>query len=111
MTSEEENKEITVKAPSKPAVSPEKQAEKTVEKALEEERFKVLQFPKKISKFFGIIVAVTGVLLLFFFVYMAATWQTGGILLSSSSGSLSLVGWGFVGLLNIVTGFLFLGRE
>jgi hypothetical protein len=111
MTSKEEKEEITVKAPSKPAVSPEKQAEKTVEKALEEERFKVLQFPKKISRYFGIIVTVTGGLLLFFFVYMAATGQTGGILLSSASGSLSLVGWGFVGLLNIVVGFLFLGRE
>lgn len=111
MPSDEENREITVKAPSKPVVAPEKQAEKTAEKALEAERFAVLQFPKKISKYMGVAVAVTGILLLFFLVYMTAMGQTSGILLSSESGWLSLVAWGFVGLLNIVVGFLFLGRE
>jgi hypothetical protein len=111
MSSGEENKEITVKAPSKPVDSSEKKAKETLEKALEEERFNVLEFPKKISKYVGLTVAGTGVLLLFLFVYMSATGQTGGILLSSASVSLSLVVWGFVGLLNIVVGFLFLGRE
>jgi hypothetical protein len=111
MPSEEENKEITVKAPSKPIVSSDKQTEKTTEKALEEERFKVLQFPNKISRFFGLIAAGTGVSILFLFLYMAVTMQTSSILISSASGPLNLVGWGFVGLLNIVVGFLFLGRE
>jgi hypothetical protein len=111
MSSNEDNREITVKAPLKPAISPEKQAEKAVEKALEEERFEVLQFPKKISRYFGITVAFTGGLLLFLVIYMGATGQTGGILLSAASSWPSLAGWGFVGLLNIVVGFLFLGRE
>jgi len=111
MTSNEENREITVKAPSKPVISPEKKAEETAEKALEEERFNVLQFPKKINRYFGVTITATGILLLFLFAYMSATGQTGGILLSLGSGSLTLVLWGFVGLLNIVIGLLFLGRE
>ena len=111
MSPDEEEKEITVKAPSKPVVSPEKKAEKTAEKSLEEERFGVLQFPKKISRYLGVTVATTGVLLLSLFAYMSATGQTSGILLDSETGSLSLVVWGFVGLINIVVGFLFMGRE
>ncbi len=111
MSSDEENKEITVKAPSKPADSSEKKAEVIAQKALEEERFSVLEFPKKISRYMGMAVVATGVLLVLLFVYMAASGQTSGLLLSSGSGSLILVAWGFVALLNIVVGFLFLGRE
>jgi hypothetical protein len=111
VSSDEENKEITVKAPTKPVDSSEKKAEEIAQKALEQERFNVLEFPKKISRYMGMVVTATGVLLVLFFVYMAASGQTDGILLSSGSGSLSLVAWGFVGLLNIVVGFLFLGRE
>ena len=110
MSPDEEEKEITVKAPSKPVVSPEKKAEKTAEKSLEEERFGVLQFPKKISKYVGVIASATGVLLLSLFAYMSATGQTSGILLSSEAGSLTLAVYGFVGLVNIVVGLLFLGR-
>ncbi len=111
MSSDEENKEITVKAPTKPTLSPEKQAEKAAQKSLETERFGVLQFPQKISKYLGVTVALTGILLVFLSIYMSATGQTGGILLSLGSGSLSLLLWGFVGLLNVVIGFLFLGRD
>ena len=111
MSSEEENEEITVKAPSKPTVSAEKQYQKTVEKSLEEERFKVLQFPKKISRYIGVTVIATGFLLILLFAFMGITGKTGSILVSSGSGPLSLGLWVFVGLLNIIVGFLFLGRE
>jgi hypothetical protein len=111
MSSDENNREITVKAPTKPVDTAEKKAEETVEKSLEEERFNVLEFPKKISKYAGVTALATGGLILILFVYMASTGQTSGILLSSGSGSLSLVVWGFVGLLNLVVGFIFLGRE
>jgi hypothetical protein len=108
---QDDEKEVTVRAPSKPVVAPEKQAEKKTEKALEEERYGVLQFPKKISRFLGAAVAATGVLLLGLFAYMSATGETGGILLASGSGSASLAVWTIVGLFNIVAGFVFLGRE
>jgi hypothetical protein len=111
MSSGEENEEITVKAPSKPNVSEEKQYQKTVEKSLEEERFKVLQFPKKISRYIGVTVIATGFLLVLLFAFMGVTGKTVGILVSSESSSLSLGLWVFVGLLNIIVGFLFFGRE
>ncbi|MGE5188331.1 MAG: hypothetical protein ACM3JE_04820 [Betaproteobacteria bacterium] len=107
----EEKKEIIVKAPSKPVTSPEEKTRKTTEKALEEERFGVLQFPKKISKYLGITVAANGVMLLVLFAYMSATGQTGGLLLSSEMTSGSLFIWGLVGVINIIVGFLFMGRE
>jgi hypothetical protein len=111
MASDEEKKEITVKAPSKPTISPEKKAEKVAEKSLEQERYGVLLFPKKISKYGGATAIATGVLLLSLFVYMGATGLTSGILLSSEAGALSLAVWGFVGLINIVIGLLLMGRE
>ena len=111
MSSDEEKKEIIVKAPAKPVVSPDKKAERTTEKDLEEERFGVLQFPKKISRYLGVTVGTIGFLLIFLFAYMSATRQTSGILLSSQTTSASLVVWGFVGAINIVVGFLFMGRE
>ncbi len=111
MSSDEENKEVTVKAPSKPTLSPEKQAEKEAQKALETERFGVLQFPQKISRYLGFTAGLTGIVLVCLSIYMSATGQTGGILLSLNSGSLSLLLWGFVGILNVAVGFLFLGRD
>jgi hypothetical protein len=111
MSSGEENEEIIVKAPSKPNVSEERQYQKTVEKSLEEERFKVLQFPKKISRYIGVPVIATGLLLVLLFAFMGVTGKTVGILVSSESSSLSLGLWVFVGLLNIIVGFLFFGRE
>ena len=111
MSSEEENKEITVKAPTKPTLSPEKQAEKETMKALETERFGVLRFPQKISRFLGFTASLTGSVLVFLSIYVSATGKTGSIFLSLDSGSLSLLLWGFVGLLNVVVGFLFLGRD
>ena len=111
MSSDDENKEITVKAPSKSGISPEKQAEKATQKALEEERFNVLEFPKKISRFLGVIVTGTGFFLFSLFVFMSVSGQTDGILLSLRNSWLTLVVWGFVGLLNIIFGFLLMGRE
>lgn len=111
MTSDEEKKEITVRAPSKPVVSPEKKAEKSTEKALEEERFGVLQVPKKIGRYIGVAEAATGFLLLVLFVLMIATGKTSGIILSSEISPPSLAVWCFVGLINIIVGLLLMGRD
>jgi hypothetical protein len=111
MSSEEDKKEVVVSAPSKPIGDSEKRAEKIAQKALEQERYEVLQFPKKISKYFGLMVISTGALILFLFAYVTITGQTSGVLLSSETDLLSLVFWGFLGLINIVLGFIFLGRE
>ena len=111
MAPEEKEKEVTVSAPLKPDTSTEKQTQKSTEKALEEERFDVLQFPKKISKYLGMASLVLGVLLLVLFAYTGISGQTNAILLSTEGGSLSFGVWTFVGLFNIIIGFLFLGRE
>jgi hypothetical protein len=111
MTSNEEKREITVKAPSKPVTSPQEKERKSSEKALEEERFSALQFPKKISKYFSFIVMATGVLLLFAIAFTSATGQTSTLLFSTETNLPSIVLWGFVALINIIAGFFFLGRE
>lgn len=111
MTVEDEKREIIVKAPSKTTVNFEVKTAKSLEKALEEERFEVLEFPKKISLYLGLTAIATGVWLVFLFVYMIITNQINGILLSSADDTPSLIVWGFVGLINLVIGFLFLGRE
>lgn len=111
MTPNEEKKEITVKSPSKPVVSPEKKAEKTTTKALEKERYDVLQFPKKIDQYIGVATTVMGVLLLSLIAYIGATGRISDILLSPETSTPNLLVWGFVGLMNIITGLLFMGRE
>jgi hypothetical protein len=110
MSSEEENREVTVRAPSKPVVSPDKREEKTTQKALEEERFGVLLFPKKISRYLGYTCAVLGLVLLALFAIEISS-QTGSLIFSAQSGSVLVGLWVFVGLFNIIIGFLFLGRD
>ena len=92
-------------------VSPEKKAEKTTQKALEEERFDVLQFPKKIGRYLGVAEAAAGLLLLILFALMTTTGKTSGILLSSETSPPSIAVWCFVGLINVIVGLLFMGRD
>jgi hypothetical protein len=111
MTTDEEKEEITVKAPSKPVVAPEKKAEKAVQKALEEERFGTLQVSRRIGVYFGASTVVVGVLLLALLAYTGITGQTGWIVLSPGSAVFGFALWVFVGLVNIISGFLLMGSE
>lgn len=111
LMTEDKEKEITVKAPSKPVVSPEKKAEKAVEKALEEERFEILQISNKVGLYFGTSVVFIGVLLLCLFAYVSITGQAWLIILSSEATAFSLFLWVFVGIVNIISGFLLMGSE
>jgi hypothetical protein len=111
LTSDDEKKEITVKAPSKPVIPPEKKAEKVAEKALEEERYNVLQIPKKVSKYMGIFSVSLGVSLFVLLAYAGLTCQRNWIFLSSAS-LLPTVGlWIVVGLVSVVVGFLLMESE
>jgi hypothetical protein len=111
MTEDEKKEEITVKAPAKPVVSPEKKAEKAIAKSLEEERFEVLKISKRIGAYFGTAVIFVGVLLLCLFAYVSITGQVRLIGLSPEATSFSLVLWVFVGIVNIITGFLLMGSD
>ena len=111
MTEDKEKEEIIVKAPSKPVVSPEKKAEKAIEKALEEERFGTLRISNRFGSYFGASVIFAGVLLLCLFAYIGITGQVGWIILSSEATAFSLFLWVFVGLVNIISGLLLMGSE
>jgi len=111
MTADEDVREITVKAPSKPVVSPEKKAEKATEKSLEEERYGVLQVRKKVGQYLGAVAAGVGVLLLCLTVYTGLTGQTSGVLLTAPANTFSLGLWIFTGVVNIVVGLLLMGSE
>ncbi len=111
MTADEEKKELVVKAPSKPAIAPERKAEKAAEKALEEERYGVLQIPKKVGKYMGISSIAVGISLLVLLVYAGLTGQSDWIFLSSAS-SLPIVGlWIVVGMISAIVGFLLMGSD
>lgn len=111
MTADDEKKEITVKAPSKPVVAPEKKAEKAAEKALEEERYGVLHIPKKVGKYIGISSASVGVSLFILLAYVGLAGHINWIFLSSAS-SLPIVGlWIVVGIVSVVVGFLLMGSD
>jgi hypothetical protein len=111
VTEDKEKEEIIVKAPSKPVVSPEKKAERAIEKSLEEERFDLLQVSSEFGAYFGVAVIAVGVLLLCLFAVASISGQAGLLVLSSESTMFSMFLWLFVGLLNIIGGFLLIGSE
>jgi formate/nitrite transporter FocA (FNT family) len=102
-------KHITVRAPSKPVTAPEKKAEKATKKALEEERFGVLEISRKLGTYFGVSVLAGGCLLLCLFAYVTVTGQTNWMATSPELAFLGFVLWIFVGIINIIGGFLLMG--
>ena len=111
MTADEEKKEVIVKAPAKPVVSPEKKAERTAEKSLEEERYDILQVTTKFGAYFGVAVMCIGFFLLSLFAYVGTTGQEGLLVLSSVAPAFSAALWIFVGLLTVIAGLLLIGNE
>lgn len=106
-----EKKETMVQAPPKPATPPEKKAEKATEKALEEEKFGVLEISRKIGKYFSASVLVVGVMLLCLFAYVTVTGQVDWMTISPETTFLGCVVWIFVGIITIIGGFLLMGSE
>jgi len=107
----EEKEEITVKAPPKPVIPPEKKAEKVAEKALEEERFGVLQVSRKVGIYFSASMLLVGVLLPCLFMYVILTEHIDWIIISPKMNFLVLLLWIFVSIVNIIGGFLLVGSE
>ncbi len=108
---DKEKKEIIVKAPSKPVISPEKKAEKAIEKSLEEERFRTLLTSKKFGSYFAATTLLAGTILLGLFVYVLFTGQIEWISLSSEAGLFSLALWFFAGIVTLISGLLLLGND
>jgi hypothetical protein len=111
LATDDEKNEITVKAPTKPIIAPEKKAEKDAEKALEEERYSVLQIPKKVGKYIGISSVIVGFSLFVLLAYGTLIGQSKWVFLSSAS-PLPIVGlWIVVGIVSVVVGFLLIGSD
>jgi hypothetical protein len=108
---DQEQKEIVVKAPSKPVVSSQKKLEKATEKALEEERYNVFQISKRIGKYVGLSSACVGIMLFVFLAYASLTAQSNLTLSTFTTSILAVSLWIFAGLISIIVGFLLVGRE
>jgi hypothetical protein len=107
---DEDKKEIVVKAPSKSVISPERKTATATEKALEEERYNVLQISSRAGKYAGFAAALVGISL---FVFLGASVISGQgfVFLSASSSPFAIGFWILVGLVTIVVGFLLLGSD
>ena len=104
-------KEIVVHAPSRHVTRPEKKAERVAEKALEEERFGVLQISHKVGTYFSASILVSGILLLCLFTYVTITGYIDWITISPEITFYGLVVWIFVSIINIISGLLLMGSE
>jgi hypothetical protein len=111
LTESEEKKEITVKAPSKSVIAPEKKAEKEAEKSLEEERYNVLQIPIKIGRYIGISSVCVGIALFVLLAYAGLTNQNNFVLLTGTTSAPVVGLWIVTGLVSVIVGFLLMGSE
>lgn len=104
-------KEIVVRAPSKSVTHPEKKAERAAKKALEEERFGVLQISRKVETYFNASILVSGFSLLCLFTYVTITGYVDWITISPEMTFFGFVVWVFVSIINVVGGLLLMGSE
>lgn len=111
MAKKRKEKEIMVRAPSKPVTHPEKKAEKASKKAVEEERFGVLQISHKVGKYFSASMLVVGALLLCLFAYVTTTGYADWIVISPEITFSGLIVWIFVGIANVIGGLLLVGSK
>jgi len=111
MAKKKKKKEIVVRAPSKPVTHPEKKAERAAEKALEEERFSVLQISHKVGTYFSASLLMSGVLLLCLFTYVTVTGYLDWMTASPQATFFGFIVWILVGITNIVGGLILIGSE
>lgn len=111
MAKKKNEKEIVVHGPSTPVTRPEEKAEKDAEKAVEEERFGVLQISHRIGTYFSSSMLVAGIILLCILAYATVTGYVDWIIIHPEMTLLGLVVWVFVGIVNTVGGLLLIGSE
>jgi len=111
MAKKKKEKEIVVRGPAKPVTHPEKKDEREIEKALEEERFGVLQVSHKAGMYFSASMLVSGIMLLYLFTYVMVTGRADQVLISPQMTFSSLAVWIFAGIINILGGLMLMGSE
>lgn len=103
-------REIRIFAPFRPSIRPEEAIIKAQRKALEEERFKVLEFSRRISRKFSPLPIIVGVSLLITSTYLFIT-NTGLAADSSEIKALFIMLSIILGVINVVTGLLLMGSD
>ena len=101
-------KEITVPAPRKPSRRPAERARKDQTIAMEEERIDTLEVAQRVGKVFSGLTIGAGVLLLLFSVYLIIT---GPLTSSPETRLFFIVMLAFLGIVNMVSGLLLMGRS
>lgn len=92
-------------------ISSQKKVEKATVKELEEERYNVITIHRKLDKYFGILSACMGAILLLVLAFTMLTDQSNLMFLTVNM-PISIVGiWVAVGLVSVVVGFLLIGSE
>jgi hypothetical protein len=109
MVKEKKKREITVRAPPKPVTPSEKAVEKAAEKALEEERFGVLEISRRLGTYFSASVLAAGVLLLCLSAYVMLAGRVDWMITSLETTFLGFITLIFVGIINVIGGFLLMG--
>lgn len=101
-------KEITVPAPNIPSRGPAERARKAQAMTIEEERLDTLEVVQKVGKAFSGLTIVAGVLLILFSVYLTITDP---LTSSPEMKLLFIVMLAFLGIVNMVSGLLLMGRD
>ncbi len=109
LTEEEKKEGIVVTGPPEPVIQPEKKEKKDAKKALEEERFGVLQISDTAGTYFSTSLLAAGMLLLSVFTYFILTGFMGWIVISPDMPFSGLVLWVFFGIVNVFGGLLLMG--
>lgn len=102
---------LIVKGPSKSYTSVDKIRERTVEKDLETERFEILRIIRKAGRIFGVVPLISGIFFLFFFVMARLINPSGWTLIASRLTDLNAIWLGFLGLIILISGLIFLSSD
>ena len=111
MTENEKEKGIVIQGPSEFITHPDKRAKIAKEKALEEERFGVLQISDKMGTYFSASMLVAGVLLLGVFAHVMLVGLADWITLSPDMPFVGLLVWVLISIINIFGGLLLMGSK
>lgn len=111
MTEDEKKKGVIIQGPSETITPPDKRAIVAKEKALEDERFGVLQISAKMGTYFSASMLISGVSLLVIFAHIMLVGLADWIILSPDMPFIGLVVWVLISIINIFGGLLLMGSK
>ena len=102
---------LIVKGPPKQYTSVDRRREKTIETDLETERFEILRAIRKAGRIFGIVPFISGIFFAIFFIMIKLDNPSGWTLIASKRTDLNAIWLGFLGLVILFSGLIFLSSE